>query len=127
MTRNAELSRIEFVDVLRGIAALLVVMFHGRQVLWVGFSQYQALHPSGLSFESALAYATLPMSFGYMGMGTVGRTDPVSLRPLRRGVGGLRWCSPGWCTDGWRIPSFELGKNSGIHCRRKARRELMWQ
>ena len=60
--------RIDFVDACRGLAALAVMCFHGRQALWVGLSQFRAHHPDAWSWDSLLAHATLPMRFGYAGV-----------------------------------------------------------
>lgn len=55
-------------DALRGAAALLVVMMHARQVLWVGFSPYLAAHPLDLSASSLLAFAMAPLMYGAIGV-----------------------------------------------------------
>ncbi len=60
--------RLNWVDALRGVAALAVMFFHGRQTLWIGLTRYRQLHPNEASFNSLLAHATLPIHFGYAGV-----------------------------------------------------------
>lgn len=54
--------RIEWLDFLRGAAALAIVLFHVRVTLWVGFRALMA-DSSYSSIDRALAWMTLPFPF----------------------------------------------------------------
>jgi peptidoglycan/LPS O-acetylase OafA/YrhL len=56
--------RMLYIDYLRGIAATIVLIFHAREILWIGFSK--AWNEMGLHapIGTWLGYLTLPFSFG---------------------------------------------------------------
>ena len=60
--------RVAVLDALRGIAALIVVLMHGRQVLWVGMQPYFQTHPLDLSMPSLLAVVMAPLAYGAIGV-----------------------------------------------------------
>ena len=60
--------RVAVLDALRGVAALTVVLMHGRQVLWVGLRPYFETHPFDLSMPSLLAFAMAPLMYGAIGV-----------------------------------------------------------
>ncbi|NML31233.1 acyltransferase family protein [Paraburkholderia antibiotica] len=66
--RAASAGKEHVIDVMRGIAALLVAYFHCRQVVWVGM---QAFHQNvGHSFSpgALAAYLTFPIAWGSAGV-----------------------------------------------------------
>jgi len=60
--------RVVVLDILRGVAALCVVLMHGRSLFWVGLGPYADAHPLDVSFSSLLAYALAPLTFGAIGV-----------------------------------------------------------
>jgi peptidoglycan/LPS O-acetylase OafA/YrhL len=60
--------RLESVDMLRGIAILMVMIFHGRPVLWVGGSEYFGGTFSWFNPNTWLAVFLLPSRMGYAGV-----------------------------------------------------------
>jgi peptidoglycan/LPS O-acetylase OafA/YrhL len=65
---GATAGRIDILDALRGLAALVVVFMHGREVLWIGMGPYLKSHPFEVSVSSMLAYASAPFVFGAIGV-----------------------------------------------------------
>lgn len=61
-------SRLLMVDALRGIAALLVVIYHARADYWIGVSKSWA--QNGFSTDPGvwIGYATYPFSYGWFGV-----------------------------------------------------------
>ena len=60
--------KIEIIDVLRGLAALMVVFLHAREIAWVGIkASWQA---NGLTLDPSviLGYATAPVLWGSIGV-----------------------------------------------------------
>lgn len=56
-------SRFEWIDFLRGISALAVVLHHSRVDLWVGWQAISS-HPNNFSlFDRAIAFLSLPLPF----------------------------------------------------------------
>lgn len=55
-------------DVTRGLAALAVTMLHVREVNWVGMRAFAAAHGFEYSPLTLLAYATLPVAWGSIGV-----------------------------------------------------------
>src|ERR1700733_11516002 len=55
-----------FLDGLRGLAALYVVLGHARLLLWEGYSSGYALHPASYSkLQKLLVYAFSSVAFGH--------------------------------------------------------------
>src|SRR5450432_818011 len=61
-------ARLPAVDMLRGVAALSVLAFHARVILWVGASERWAKVGTHGSLLDWLGYATLPFRYGYLGV-----------------------------------------------------------
>jgi peptidoglycan/LPS O-acetylase OafA/YrhL len=60
------INRIGFLDGLRGLAALYVMLHHARWLLWEGFTEGFALHPERYSMLGKLgAYASLSLYYGH--------------------------------------------------------------
>lgn len=68
MTAPAADTRLLTVDIMRGIAALMVVVYHARAEYWIGFRGSWAEH--GLTADPGVlaGYATLPFSLGWFGV-----------------------------------------------------------
>jgi peptidoglycan/LPS O-acetylase OafA/YrhL len=56
------------VEVMRGIAAMIVAYFHCRVIAWVGIRHYVAGHHSPFSLDTALAWLTIPFVWGSIGV-----------------------------------------------------------
>jgi peptidoglycan/LPS O-acetylase OafA/YrhL len=56
------------IDVLRGVAAVLVVLLHAREIFWVGIETYWHSHHISLSLASILGYGSFPMVWGSIGV-----------------------------------------------------------
>ncbi len=67
-TRADAVGRVGVLDALRGLAALVVVLTHGREVFFVGTLPYLKTHPFDVSPGSLLAYATAPLMSGAIGV-----------------------------------------------------------
>jgi peptidoglycan/LPS O-acetylase OafA/YrhL len=66
--RSLAAGRVDLLDSLRGLAALVVVFMHGREVLWVGMGNYLREQPLGVTPASLLALATAPLMYGAIGV-----------------------------------------------------------
>src|SRR5438552_923292 len=61
--------RITAIDSLRGFAALVVVIMHAREVLWVGLSQWlEAGVPNWLNPDTVLGVLSFPFRWGSWGV-----------------------------------------------------------
>jgi peptidoglycan/LPS O-acetylase OafA/YrhL len=60
--------RISAIDALRGVAALLVVVYHVRAELWVGTSYFWHNPALRLSPEALLGYLSIPFSCSFLGV-----------------------------------------------------------
>lgn len=67
-TSNEFSNRLDAVDALRGIAALVVVIFHARGELWIGISELFREFGFNAPLSVWLGYATYPFSFGWLGV-----------------------------------------------------------
>ncbi len=56
------------VEAMRGVAAMIVAYFHGRVIAWVGIHQFASTHGLTWSLDSVLAYVTIPMVWGSIGV-----------------------------------------------------------
>ncbi|MDX1930337.1 MAG: hypothetical protein SFV81_27680, partial [Pirellulaceae bacterium] len=68
MPDSAGLARIESVDVLRGLAALMVVIYHARSTLWIGISELYSRYGFSPNPTAWIGYATYPFSYGWLGV-----------------------------------------------------------
>jgi len=59
---------IRNVEMMRGIAAMVVAYFHCRVIAWVGIRHYSDMPHVALSLDSVLAYLTIPMVWGAIGV-----------------------------------------------------------
>src|SRR6266480_2861015 len=60
--------RFAWLDALRGIAALAVVIYHARAILWTGLGEVWKKHGTHPDLNAALGYLTAPFSYGYLGV-----------------------------------------------------------
>ena len=58
--------RSKAIDALRGIAALSVVVYHSREINWVGLSSIWQKHGLSADLNALLGYASAPFSFGFV-------------------------------------------------------------
>jgi len=67
-SKSLQLGRVEAIDALRGLAAVSVLLFHAREILWIGGSETLRRH--GFSFDPfvLVSYLTLPFRYGYLGV-----------------------------------------------------------
>lgn len=65
---SSKRDRYIWLDALRGLAALAVVIFHARAILWVGMGKVWQQYGAYPDFNAALGYLTAPFSFGYLGV-----------------------------------------------------------
>ena len=61
-------TRIVAIDALRGCAALAVLLFHARLLLWVGMRAEYAHYGWSLNPDAWLGYLSAPLSFGGLGV-----------------------------------------------------------
>jgi peptidoglycan/LPS O-acetylase OafA/YrhL len=67
-TSSIDAGRLVSIDMLRGVAILMVLIFHGRPVLWVGGSEYFGGTFSWFDPNTWLAVCLLPSRLGYAGV-----------------------------------------------------------
>lgn len=56
------------IELLRGLAALLVVCVHSRLIFWVGMHRYWELHGATLGVSQLFAYLSFPFAWGSIGV-----------------------------------------------------------
>lgn len=61
-------NNLPLIDVLRGLAAFWVVLFHVRVDLWVGLREIQNGLPGAGAFDQLMAWFSVPMAFGGSGV-----------------------------------------------------------
>ena len=57
-------NRLNSIDALRGLAALTIVLYHARVMLWVGLCETWKQYGLSANINSWLGYATAPLYFG---------------------------------------------------------------
>jgi peptidoglycan/LPS O-acetylase OafA/YrhL len=67
-SKSAQLGRVEAIDALRGLAAFVVVLYHARDLLWVGTSEMFRRYRFQPRLEAWLGYLTGPLSLGWLGV-----------------------------------------------------------
>ena len=67
-SQSTQLGRISAIDALRGLAALSVLVYHARGMLWVGATQTYHHYGLSLNFNAWLGYKTVPFSLGSLGV-----------------------------------------------------------
>jgi peptidoglycan/LPS O-acetylase OafA/YrhL len=65
---TADRGHVATLDVTRGLAALAVTMLHVREINWVGMRAFAATHGFEFSPLALMAYATLPIAWGSIGV-----------------------------------------------------------
>jgi len=65
---SESLNRISSLDALRGLAALMVLVYHARGMFWVGFTQIYREHGLRPGFNAYLDYLFMPFSYGSLGV-----------------------------------------------------------
>lgn len=68
MIKKAEINSIFSIEVLRGVAVILVAFLHGREVGWIGTKSYLQINHYNISFSSLFALITQPVVFGSIGV-----------------------------------------------------------
>ena len=61
-------NRVATLDAFRGLAAIVVVAMHGRELFWVGMMPYLRAYPYDFSPPSLVAYAFAPLISGAIGV-----------------------------------------------------------
>jgi peptidoglycan/LPS O-acetylase OafA/YrhL len=56
------------IDIFRGIAALLVVSLHTREITWIGLNEFWKLHGTHVDFATILGYISFPLVWGSIGV-----------------------------------------------------------
>lgn len=54
------------IDALRGLAALSVVIYHSREINWIGLSKVWQKHGLSTDLNALFSYASAPFSFGFI-------------------------------------------------------------
>jgi peptidoglycan/LPS O-acetylase OafA/YrhL len=56
------------IDALRGFAAIAVVVYHARAILWIGLGEIYRANGISLDLNAWIGYASFPLSFGGLGV-----------------------------------------------------------
>jgi peptidoglycan/LPS O-acetylase OafA/YrhL len=64
MTTAKNVNRLNSIDSLRGLAAIVIVIYHARGMLWIGMGETWRQYGLNPDFNSWLGYATAPFVFG---------------------------------------------------------------
>ena len=83
------LRRNDLVDALRGLAALTVVMYHARSILWMGLRQSQATAKPQFDANVVMGYLSAPLIFGFLGVQMLFHSQRL-LHPSPGGNGACR-------------------------------------
>ena len=59
---------VTVIDVIRGVAALTVALFHIREMTWIGVRSYWKYYGAEVSLSSAFAYFSFPLIWGSIGV-----------------------------------------------------------
>jgi len=66
--RSESLDRVPAIDALRGLAALSVVIYHARNIFWIGLAETWHRHGLRPDFNALLGYLSAPFSYGSLGV-----------------------------------------------------------
>src|SRR6266516_1400991 len=61
-------SSLADIDMLRGMAALVVAAYHTRETTWVGIREFWNLHGLHAEPQAILGYVTFPLIWGFIGV-----------------------------------------------------------
>ena len=61
---NSGQERLIAIDALRGLAALIIVLFHARPLFWIGIGETWQQYKFNVDLNAWLGYATAPLYFG---------------------------------------------------------------
>jgi peptidoglycan/LPS O-acetylase OafA/YrhL len=65
---SESLHRVSSIDALRGLAALSVVIYHARNIFWVGLAETYRHYGLRPDFSALLGYLSAPFSYGGLGV-----------------------------------------------------------
>ena len=65
---SESLNRVTAIDALRGLAALAVVVYHARNIFWVGLAETWHRFGTHPDFDALLGYLSAPFSYGGLGV-----------------------------------------------------------
>jgi peptidoglycan/LPS O-acetylase OafA/YrhL len=68
MNNALSVSRAKNLDVIRGLACLMVVVYHAREIVWIGGSDYFRTTGIDSFFDLLLTIILLPFTFGGLGV-----------------------------------------------------------
>jgi peptidoglycan/LPS O-acetylase OafA/YrhL len=65
---SESLDRVSAIDALRGLAALAVVIYHARNIFWIGLAETWRRSGAHPDFNALLGYLSAPFSYGGLGV-----------------------------------------------------------